>query len=119
MQLPREVAQLRARIDLDHSRVLATEDKVAVDIRDVGLAVSEHHSGQHARIELDVRELVDEFRPQQFQQRGELVRPALMGRGCQQQHEIGRDTSELQSLMRISYAVFCLKKKKKKEQAGE
>src|SRR3546814_11832157 len=25
------------------------------------------------------------------------------------------DTSELQSLMRISYAVFCLKKKKKKE----
>src|SRR3546814_5328289 len=27
--------------------------------------------------------------------------------------EIGRHTSELQSLMRISYAVFCLKKKKK------
>src|SRR3546814_4448748 len=26
-------------------------------------------------------------------------------------HEIGRHTSELQSLMRISYAVFCLKKK--------
>src|SRR3546814_3430219 len=25
--------------------------------------------------------------------------------------EIGRHTSELQSLMRISYAVFCLKKK--------
>src|SRR3546814_2855093 len=29
--------------------------------------------------------------------------------------EIGRDTSELQSLMRISYAVFCLKKKKTQE----
>src|SRR3546814_5259544 len=32
-------------------------------------------------------------------------------------HDIGRSeehTSELQSLMRISYAVFCLKKKKKK-----
>src|SRR3546814_5725310 len=27
--------------------------------------------------------------------------------------EIGRHTSELQSLMRISYAVFCLKKKSK------
>src|SRR3546814_9209310 len=27
--------------------------------------------------------------------------------------EIGRHTSELQSLMRISYAVFCLKKKNK------
>src|SRR3546814_10628874 len=26
--------------------------------------------------------------------------------------QIGRHTSELQSLMRISYAVFCLKKKK-------
>src|SRR3546814_4214224 len=32
------------------------------------------------------------------------------GRGGDQ---IGRATSELQSLMRISYAVFCLKKKKK------
>src|SRR3546814_2968826 len=30
-----------------------------------------------------------------------------------QNDKIGRDTSELQSLMRISYAVFCLKKKKK------
>src|SRR3546814_6546444 len=28
-------------------------------------------------------------------------------------YEIGRHTSELQSLMRISYAVFCLKKKHK------
>src|SRR3546814_2152638 len=30
--------------------------------------------------------------------------------------EIGRAPSELQSLMRISYAVFCLKKKKKNTQ---
>src|SRR3546814_19953739 len=30
----------------------------------------------------------------------------------QRDNEIGRATSELQSLMRISYAVFCLKKKK-------
>src|SRR3546814_5675589 len=29
--------------------------------------------------------------------------------------QIGRHTSELQSLMRISYAVFCLKKKNKKK----
>src|SRR3546814_5035033 len=29
--------------------------------------------------------------------------------------KIGRHTSELQSLMRISYAVFCLKKKNKKK----
>src|SRR3546814_6500737 len=31
----------------------------------------------------------------------------------QQRNQIGRAQSELQSLMRISYAVFCLKKKKK------
>src|SRR3546814_1563131 len=29
--------------------------------------------------------------------------------------KIGRDTSELQSLMRISYAVFCLKKKNNRD----
>src|SRR3546814_5326443 len=29
--------------------------------------------------------------------------------------QIGRATSELQSLMRISYAVFCLKKKKNQQ----
>src|SRR3546814_7935010 len=33
-------------------------------------------------------------------------------RGCRSEEH----TSELQSLMRISYAVFCLKKKKKKKQ---
>src|SRR3546814_4965415 len=31
--------------------------------------------------------------------------------GACRAYEIGRDTSELQSLMRSSYAVFCLKKK--------
>src|SRR3546814_7393655 len=34
--------------------------------------------------------------------------PADLSKGTQ----IGRHTSELQSLMRISYAVFCLKKKR-------
>src|SRR3546814_4653004 len=34
------------------------------------------------------------------------------GAGCH--HRSEEHTSELQSLMRISYAVFCLKKKKKK-----
>src|SRR3546814_6178233 len=36
--------------------------------------------------------------------------------GLARQHQVGRSeehTSELQSLMRISYAVFCLKKKNK------
>src|SRR3546814_2374318 len=40
---------------------------------------------------------------------GELV-PARGGRPSRSEEH----TSELQSLMRISYAVFCLKKKKKK-----
>src|SRR3546814_6343079 len=39
------------------------------------------------------------------------VAAAVEGGGPQRE-EIGRATSELQSLMRISYAVFCLKKKK-------
>src|SRR3546814_1730577 len=38
-----------------------------------------------------------------------LLREQILG------PEIGRHTSELQSLMRISYAVFCLKQKKTKE----
>src|SRR3546814_10532598 len=43
-------------------------------------------------------------------------RPAVRGRpecGCRARSE--EHTSELQSLMRISYAVFCLKKKKKQK----
>src|SRR3546814_4608217 len=40
-------------------------------------------------------------------------RPAEAGRGRAQQPRSEEHTSELQSLMRISYAVFCLKKKKK------
>src|SRR3546814_3135955 len=39
----------------------------------------------------------------------QLVRPNLRRPARSEEH-----TSELQSLMRISYAVFCLKKKKKK-----
>src|SRR3546814_1546605 len=41
--------------------------------------------------------------------RGRPVRPPVSAPGRSEEH-----TSELQSLMRISYAVFCLKKKKKK-----
>src|SRR3546814_7014487 len=37
---------------------------------------------------------------------------AALGHWFAEQPEIGKHTSELQSLMRISYAVFCLKKKK-------
>src|SRR3546814_3829534 len=45
---------------------------------------------------------------------GKKLRAAGMECGYTRSEE---HTSELQSLMRISYAVFCLKKKKKKRQA--
>src|SRR3546814_5841110 len=41
---------------------------------------------------------------------GELIGRATVLETATGGHEIGRATSELQSLMRISYAVFCLKK---------
>src|SRR3546814_9439139 len=41
------------------------------------------------------------------------VQCAIMSPEYVESEKIGRATSELQSLMRISYAVFCLKKKKK------
>src|SRR3546814_8851105 len=61
-------------------------------------------------------------RIQQIQQHAE--RPAQPCADCgadrdceksQRRHRSEEHTSELQSLMRISYAVFCLKKKKKKK----
>src|SRR3546814_2922881 len=42
--------------------------------------------------------------------------PLSYALGCSRSEE---HTSELQSLMRISYAVFCLKKKKKTQTAAE
>src|SRR3546814_5718814 len=41
--------------------------------------------------------------------------PAHLVAGVRYEHRSEEHTSELQSLMRISYAVFCLKKKKNKE----
>src|SRR3546814_6459416 len=46
---------------------------------------------------------------------GDAHRPVQVGHT--RPTEIGKHTSELQSLMRISYAVFCLKKKKQKKQS--
>src|SRR3546814_2398560 len=46
---------------------------------------------------------------------GRGARPTQLQRAAQRAARVGRSeehTSELQSLMRISYAVFCLKKKK-------
>src|SRR3546814_5523508 len=57
-------------------------------------------------------------RPQRGRQRhrrhAARDRHALRLQGLQVLHRSEEHTSELQSLMRISYAVFCLKKKRKK-----
>src|SRR3546814_6824514 len=48
-------------------------------------------------------------------------RPSASARSCARQRRTERSeehTSELQSLMRIPYAVFCLKKKKNKKQTN-
>src|SRR3546814_8685250 len=43
----------------------------------------------------------------------------LLGDGMRIRHRSDEHTSELQSLMRISYAVFCLKKKKATNQIDQ
>src|SRR3546814_6774485 len=47
---------------------------------------------------------------------GERLQRTLVGAGDDATARSEEHTSELQSLMRISYAVFCLKKKKKGKQ---
>src|SRR3546814_2533265 len=57
----------------------------------------------------------DELRHGAFAPLGRLV---AVGHAGHHDDEVGRSeehTSELQSLMRLSYAVFCLKKKKNKK----
>src|SRR3546814_7020447 len=48
-----------------------------------------------------------------------LTRRLERGGGFVRQRRSEEHTSELQSLMRISYAVFCLKKKKKKKKSNK
>src|SRR3546814_8774903 len=52
-----------------------------------------------------------------FRSRGEGRDPRFRGALCRKSGPLRSEehTSELQSLMRISYAVFCLKKKKNKK----
>src|SRR3546814_8538700 len=45
--------------------------------------------------------------------KGAAFHPSIAAGALQRAHRSEEHTSELQSLMRISYAVFCLKKKKK------
>src|SRR3546814_6460698 len=64
-----------------------------------------HRKARDAYVEVGHRRAVDEAQPHTFAAL-EQARPVA---GRSEEH-----TSELQSLMRISYAVFCLKKKKQR-----
>src|SRR3546814_8488594 len=68
-----------------------------------------HEVGPHGLHQLHARR-EDEFR----QVGGIDARQRLAGQRQQSVDRSEEHTSELQSLMRISYAVFCLKKKKTK-----
>src|SRR3546814_7052149 len=67
-------------------------------------------AAQAGAIESDVavRRVLDQRQVGVERERGQIVAPPRQQRARSEEH-----TSELQSLMRISYAVFCLKKKKK------
>src|SRR3546814_7137652 len=77
--------------------------------------MSSHH---RSAIGLKVNLLVEHFAPSRYLNSDDFERFALdflqMGNGYLEQVDRSEEhTSELQSLMRISYAVFCLKKKTK------
>src|SRR3546814_6079579 len=62
-------------------------------------------------VQFDLRVLVGVVCAHQHVARGQDLRQVVAGE-TEQQRRSEEHTSELQSLMRISYAVFCLKKKK-------
>src|SRR3546814_8201830 len=72
------------------------------------IATVELHAFDHVQLELDARRFLnrdDAFLADLFHRFGDLATDDLVAIRSEEH------TSELQSLMRISYAVFCLKKK--------
>src|SRR3546814_6840709 len=100
-----------------HEQRVADEDRIADDIADAGrrMARRMHHPDIQSP---DPEGVAVAEQAVELRAIGHELRPRI-----EQPLEVGLDvgdvrseehTSELQSLMRISYAVFCLKKKKKK-----
>src|SRR3546814_5995760 len=89
----------------------AEADDGAVDpiIGEEGLARKDRR-GESARDARDPAGFVPAYRLEQAMRRHAEGRQTVEDRPIERSEE---HTSELQSLMRISYAVFCLKKKKK------
>src|SRR3546814_2347402 len=91
---------------------------IVVDIKDIGVAAV--HPVAHHPDAADEHAILVERQPARIggQAQRRALRPdqrrgAARAKARRQRSE--EHTSELQSLMRISYAVFCLKKKKKKQ----
>src|SRR3546814_3314354 len=84
----------------------------------LGLAAAPHAVSAQEASPFDARqsEAIERLVQQYLLEHPEVLVEAL--RRYEQQQQAARSeehTSELQSLMRISYAVFCLKKKKKND----
>src|SRR3546814_4538404 len=94
-----DVCSSDLEIDVDHRQQ-------AIDRRAVGILAADH-------VVERVRALVDAGNAHLRLVRAVLARAEATRRTEHQQEARSEEhTSELQSLMRISYAVFCLKKKK-------
>src|SRR3546814_6618100 len=111
--LPEDIDALRALV-LEQSRMLA-EERAAAEVRVAEPNVAK--SEADAEIER-LQSIIQAFMRHRFGRRSEQLDAdqlqlgledveAALGHARSEEH-----TSELQSLMRISYAVFCLKKKK-------
>src|SRR3546814_6950883 len=80
-------------------------------IDELGIAGRSAGMDPAADVEFD-RDRAGHRQPRVHFDRGEPAAAAAAREGAQVRHRSEEHTSELQSLMRISYAVFCLKKKK-------
>src|SRR3546814_10075260 len=92
-------------VDVEEARV----DIGILDCATVLKLRPHHHLACHAP--LDTPALIFVGDREGLQLTGESRHHEILGLGRSEEH-----TSELQSLMRISYAVFCLKKKKTRNQ---
>src|SRR3546814_10765393 len=81
----------------------------------LAVAGCEHVLGPHRGADAEVGGLVSQAGGVGAELAGALQGDRLGVEGAHVQHRSEEHTSELQSLMRISYAVFCLKKKKNKQ----
>src|SRR3546814_9027449 len=105
LQPLRQDVGVGAPVEPDHRHLLGIDLLQAVPHRLALLAVDLQVDGLDQRVDLGVAEAGVV-----------LARPAVLrGRNLVGVQRSEEHTSELQSLMRISYAVFCLKKKKDKK----